>query len=330
VFDKADQPENVDFYQIKSQSEGSWSLKDMTRKQGNGSPPVTFLGRLHQHMGAFGQMVAKLGFLSNMGFKLKLADGITSTQDHHVVKSTDLHTDEMELLKASVTKDAVSPPAIDGSHPFAFERTPLGIIGQDTFVKGRLVEFVEERGGAEHVPLMSLYQTLLGSVFTKTGVTQADFRRAEPVLKGMGKRILHAGPAEMGQVFKMCNQLMAASHIQAMCEAFALGRAHGADLEVLRNALAGGAAGSWMLDNLGPQVIAKDARAGFRIDLQLKDLKLALDATFEKGVPLPGLALASALYLEARAHGEGANGNQALFRTFDRMSNQTGVVPSVE
>ena len=107
-----------------------------------------------------------------MGFKLKLADGTTSTQDHHVVKSTDLHTDEMELLKASVTKDAVSPPAIDGSHLFAFERTPLGIIGQDTFVKGRLVEFVEERGGAEHVPLMSLYQTLLGSVFTKTGVTQ--------------------------------------------------------------------------------------------------------------------------------------------------------------
>jgi 2-hydroxy-3-oxopropionate reductase len=39
-------------------------------------------------------------------------------------------------------------------------------------------------------------------------------------------------------------------------------------------------------------------------------------------VPLPGLALATALYLEARAHGEGSNGNQALFRTFDRMANQ--------
>jgi 2-hydroxy-3-oxopropionate reductase len=169
-----------------------------------------------------------------------------------------------------------------------------------------------------------------GALSIMVGGSETDFRRAEPVLRGMGKRILHAGPAGMGQVFKMCNQLMAASHIQAMCEAFALGRAHGADLEALRNALAGGAAGSWMLDNLGPQVIAKDARGGFRIDLQLKDLKLALDATFEKGVPLPGLALASALYLEARAHGEGANGNQALFRTFDRMSNQTAVVPSLE
>jgi 2-hydroxy-3-oxopropionate reductase len=169
-----------------------------------------------------------------------------------------------------------------------------------------------------------------GALSIMVGGSETDFRRAEPVLKGMGKRILHAGPAGMGQVFKMCNQLMAASHIQAMCEAFALGRAHGADLETLRNALAGGAAASWMLENLGPQVIAKDARAGFRIDLQLKDLKLALDATFEKGVPLPGLALASALYLEARAHGEGVNGNQALFCTFDRMSNQAGIVTSGE
>jgi 2-hydroxy-3-oxopropionate reductase len=27
-------------------------------------------------------------------------------------------------------------------------------------------------------------------------------------------------------------------------------------------------------------------------------------------------------YVEARAHGEGANGNQALFRVYDRMTNQ--------
>ena len=56
----------------------------------------------------------------------------------------------------------------------------------------------------------------------------------------------------------------------------------------------------------------------------LKDLKLASDAAYGKGVPLPGLALATALYLEARAHGEGGNGNQALFRTYDRMAGQDG------
>jgi hypothetical protein len=78
-----------------------------------------------------------------------------------------------------VTKDAVSPPVSDGTHLFAFERTALGIIDQDVFVKGRLVKFVEERGGAEPIPVISLYQTLLSSVFTKTGITQEFTTLAE-------------------------------------------------------------------------------------------------------------------------------------------------------
>ncbi len=161
-----------------------------------------------------------------------------------------------------------------------------------------------------------------GTLSIMVGGTDTAFAAARPILAHMGTTILHAGGIGSGQVFKMCNQLMVASHIQAMCEAFALARAHEVDLTLMSNALRGGAAGSWMLDNLGPKVIAKDDSAGFRIDLQLKDLKLANEAAFEKGVPLPGLAIATSLYLEARAHGEGSNGNQALFRTFDRLANQ--------
>jgi 2-hydroxy-3-oxopropionate reductase len=54
----------------------------------------------------------------------------------------------------------------------------------------------------------------------------------------------------------------------------------------------------------------------------LKDLRLANELAFELGVPLPGTALATNLYLEARAHGEGGNGNQAMFRVYDRMTSQ--------
>ena len=39
-------------------------------------------------------------------------------------------------------------------------------------------------------------------------------------------------------------------------------------------------------------------------------------------VPLPGTALVTSQYVDARAHGEGTNGNQALFRVYDRMTNQ--------
>ena len=154
------------------------------------------------------------------------------------------------------------------------------------------------------------------------GGKKDTFKKSLDIFNTLGQNIIYAGKLGMGQVFKMCNQIMVGSHIQAMCEAFALCKSKGGDLKLLKNTLIAGSANSWMLENLGNDVIDKNEQAGFRIDLQLKDLKLASDAAFEGGVPLPGLSLVLALYLEARAHNEGKNGNQSLFKTYNRMSNQ--------
>jgi 2-hydroxy-3-oxopropionate reductase len=150
------------------------------------------------------------------------------------------------------------------------------------------------------------------------------FARALPVLQAMGKTIVHVGESGAGQTVKMCNQLVCAINLMGVCEALALGREAGLDLGKLREVLMGGAAGSWMMQNLAPRMIARDPAAGFRIDLKLKDLRLVNEAAFEMGVPLPATALATQLYLEARAHGEGSNGNQALYRVYDRLSSQEG------
>ena len=154
------------------------------------------------------------------------------------------------------------------------------------------------------------------------GGKKDTYKKSFDVLNAFGENIVYAGRLGMGQVFKMCNQIMVGTHIQAMCEAFALCKSKGGDLKLLKETLLSGAANSWILENLGNEVINKNENAGFRIDLQLKDLKLASEAAFESGVPLPGLSLVLALYLEARAHNEGKNGNQSLFKTYDRMSNQ--------
>ncbi len=149
------------------------------------------------------------------------------------------------------------------------------------------------------------------------------FLRAEPSFRAMGTTITHVGEVGAGQTVKLCNQLVCAINLQAICEALALGRASGVDLNQLRNVLLGGSAASWMLDKLGPAMIAGDASAGFRIDLMLKDLRLVHEQALSLSVPLPGTALVTSQYVEARAHGEGTNGNQALFRVYDRMTNQT-------
>lgn len=155
------------------------------------------------------------------------------------------------------------------------------------------------------------------------GGARPAFDRALPVLRGMGTTITHVGDSGAGQTVKLCNQLICGINLQAICEALALGRACGVDLEQMREVLLGGSAASWMLDRLGPAMISGDAGAGFRIDLMLKDLRLVQELAFGKAVPLPATALVTSQYLDARAHGEGGNGNQALFRVYDRMSGQT-------
>lgn len=153
------------------------------------------------------------------------------------------------------------------------------------------------------------------------GEAQA-FARAKPFFEAMGTTINHVGAPGAGQAVKLCNQLICGINIQAICEALALGRAFGVDLEQMRGVLLGGSAASWMLDKLGPAMIAGDASAGFRIDLMLKDLRLVQEQALALAVPLPATALVTSQYVEARAHGEGSNGNQALFRVYDHMANQ--------
>jgi 2-hydroxy-3-oxopropionate reductase len=160
------------------------------------------------------------------------------------------------------------------------------------------------------------------SLSIMVGGNAIDFQKAEPFLKAMGTTITHVGDSGAGQTVKLCNQLVCGINLQAICEALALGRACGVDLQQMRSVLLGGSASSWMLEKLGSPMIEGDVSAGFRIDLMLKDLRLVVEMAQQQSVPLPGTALVTNQYIDARAHGEGNNGNQALFRVYDRMTGQ--------
>lgn len=157
-----------------------------------------------------------------------------------------------------------------------------------------------------------------GTLSIMVGGTTEAFGQALPVFQAMGTTVTHVGASGAGQTLKLCNQLICGINIQAICEALVLARAAGVDLAVMREVLMGGSAASWMLDKLGPAMIKGDASAGFRIDLMLKDLNLVQEMAFDLAVPLPATALVTSQYLDARRHGEGDNGNQALFRVYDR------------
>jgi 3-hydroxyisobutyrate dehydrogenase len=136
----------------------------------------------------------------------------------------------------------------------------------------------------------------------------------------MGKTITHVGGHGAGQTVKLVNQILVVVNMLAVSEALLFATAGQLDLDKTLQAVSQGAAGSWMLSNRGPQVIDRDWRPGFTIDLQQKDLRLVLEAADQMGVPAVATALVFNLYRTLQAQGLGGEGNHALVKSLERLA----------
>ncbi len=159
-----------------------------------------------------------------------------------------------------------------------------------------------------------------GTLSIMVGGDAAQMERARPVLQAMGKTITHVGPQGAGQMVKLVNQVLVVVTMQAVAEALLLAQAGGLDLEQTLAAVSGGAAGSWMLSNRGPQVIHRDWRPGFTIDLQQKDLRLVLETADQLGIPVPATALVFQFYRTLQQQGLGGDGNHALTKALEHLA----------
>ena len=159
-----------------------------------------------------------------------------------------------------------------------------------------------------------------GTLSIMVGGEADQFARAQAVLGAMGKNITHVGPSGAGQMVKLVNQILVVHSMMAVGEAFLFAQAGGLDLEKTLRAVEGGAAGSWTLSNRGPQIIRRDWRPGFMIDLQQKDLRLILEAADQLGVPLLGCSNVFHLYRTLQDRGFGGQGNHALVRALEFLS----------
>lgn len=159
-----------------------------------------------------------------------------------------------------------------------------------------------------------------GTLSIMVGGAATDLAQAMPVLQAMGTTITHVGALGAGQTVKLANQILVVGNMLAVAEALLFAQAGGVDLQKALAAVVGGAAGSWMLSNRGPQVLARDWRPGFTIKLQQKDLRLVLAAADELGVPVPGTSLIFQLYRTLEAQGLSGEGNHALIKALEHLA----------
>lgn len=159
-----------------------------------------------------------------------------------------------------------------------------------------------------------------GTLSCMIGGDAAVVERCMPVFRAIGKTFTHIGASGAGQLCKSCNQLVNTATMMGVAEAFALAKKMNIDPYKVRDALLGGTAKSFVLENHGKRLLDGTLAPGFRSNLMLKDIKLALGAGVACGSYMPVTALGAQMLAALCATGRAELDNAAMGLLFEDLS----------
>ena len=156
-----------------------------------------------------------------------------------------------------------------------------------------------------------------GKLVIMCGGSVEDIARLAPLLAAFSQRVTRIGKVGAGQTLKLCNQLIVATNLVAISEAFQLARVSGLELEPIPDALAGGFADSIPLQIFGRRM----AQGVFtpvlgELALMLKDLNAAQDLAQEHGSVIPMSLAALGVYRQAAERGLMHEDLASLFKLY--------------
>lgn len=151
-----------------------------------------------------------------------------------------------------------------------------------------------------------------GKLSIMCGGSQEAFAAAKPIMTAYASRIVHVGAPGAGQMTKMCNQIAIAGILQGLSEALRFAQASSLDLDKVQEAISGGAAQSWQMDNRWATMAQDEFDFGFAVDWMRKDLGLALEEARTNGSTLPVAALVDQFYAEVQLAGGGRKDTSSL------------------
>ncbi|WP_225204885.1 NAD(P)-dependent oxidoreductase [Novosphingobium huizhouense] len=153
-----------------------------------------------------------------------------------------------------------------------------------------------------------------GTLAIMCGGSEQAIEAARPVLAAYAKRVVHVGKSGAGQTAKMANQMCIAGTLAGLSEAIRFAQAARLDLDKVFEAISGGAAQSWQMDNRFHTMAKGEFDFGFAIDWMRKDLGLAIEEARGLGASVPTTALIDQFYADVQALGGGREDTSALIR----------------
>jgi 3-hydroxyisobutyrate dehydrogenase-like beta-hydroxyacid dehydrogenase len=160
-----------------------------------------------------------------------------------------------------------------------------------------------------------------GTLTIMVGGEAAVLERCRPILDILGGQITHVGPLGSGEMLKAVNQLMIGTIMLANAEGLALGLKAGLPLETMRQVIGTASGGNYLLNQWLPKIAFTGSyEGGFALDLLLKDLRIALSAAEELGVPTLGSALVYQLFRLMQQQGHGREDYSVLLHWWEETA----------
>ncbi len=130
------------------------------------------------------------------------------------------------------------------------------------------------------------HRAATGNISIFAGCSRATFERALPVIKSMGRRILHTGELGSASILKVVTNYLATANLVTLCEALVTSKAAGMDLNTAFEAIRISSGNSFVHETESQVILNGSRDINFTMDLVVKDISLFQEVADRAGVPL--------------------------------------------
>jgi 3-hydroxyisobutyrate dehydrogenase len=152
----------------------------------------------------------------------------------------------------------------------------------------RLGKMVHELGGeALDCPVSGgCHRAATGNISIFVGGERSSFEKILPVMKVLGRRILHTGALGSASVLKVMTNYLATANLVTLCEALTTAKKAGMDLSTTYEAIRISSGNSFVHETESQVILNGSRDINFTMDLVLKDISLFQAIAERAGVPL--------------------------------------------
>ncbi len=144
------------------------------------------------------------------------------------------------------------------------------------------------------------HRAATGNIAILAGGSRQAFDRAFPLLKLLGRQILHSGDWGSASILKVVTNYLAAIHLAATGEAYAVAKMAGIDMATTYHAIAISSGNSFSHETEGQLILNGSYDINFTMDLVEKDTDLFLDVARDHGVNLELGPVVRAAFADAK------------------------------